>query len=123
MVVDCNPWNFRLPPVDRVAEVRNEILDLAFGIMEREGEVFEAIPPDEVGTDAVEHHGGTEPLLGRLVRFGDPLEGSAQDLAASFNAILPILRERFDVFDRVLRVGVVDVVFRFLRCVHPSHLE
>jgi hypothetical protein len=91
--------------------------------MEREGEVFKTLPPDEVGTDAVKHHGGAETLLGRLVRFGDPLEGSAKDLADSFNAIVPILRERFDVFDRVLRVGVVDVVFGFLGCVHPSHLE
>jgi len=106
-----------------VAEVFNEILDLALGVMEREGEVIEALPPDEVGTDAVEHHGGTEALLGRLVRFGDPLEGSAQDLADSLNAIVPILREGFDVFDRVLRVGVVDVVFGVLRCIHPAHHE
>ena len=113
----------RLPPVDRVAEVLNEILDLAFGVMEREREVFEAIPPDEVGTDAVEDHGGTEALLGRLVRFSDPLEGSAQDLADSFNAIVRFLREGFDVFNRVLRVGVVDVVFGFSGCVHPAHLE
>ena len=91
--------------------------------MEREGQVFEALPPDEVGTDAVEHHGGTEALLGRLIRFNDPLEGSAEDLADSLNAIVPILRERFDVFDRVLRVGVMDVVFGFLGCVHPAHLE
>ena len=91
MVVDCNPWNFRLPPVDRVAEVRNEILDLAFGIMERESQVFEALPPDEVGTDAVEHHGRTEALLERLVRFGDPLKGSAKDLADCLNAIVPHL--------------------------------
>ena len=122
MVVDCNPWNFRLPPVDRVAEVRNEILDLAFGIMERESQVFETLPPDEVGTDAVEHHGHTEAFLGGLVRFGDPLKGSAKDLADPLNAIVPILREGFDVFNRVLRVGVVDVVFGFLGCVHPSHL-
>jgi hypothetical protein len=33
------------------------------------------------------------------------------------------LRKGFDVFDRVLRVGVMDVVFGFLRCVHPSHHE
>jgi hypothetical protein len=33
------------------------------------------------------------------------------------------LREGFDVFNRVLRVGVVDVVFGFLGCVHPTHLE
>jgi hypothetical protein len=33
------------------------------------------------------------------------------------------LRERFDLFDRVLRVGVVDVVFGFSGCIHPSHLE
>ena len=66
-----------LPPVDRVAEVRDEILDLALGVMEREGQVFKALPSDEVGTDAVEHHGSTEALLGRFVRFGDPLEGSA----------------------------------------------
>jgi len=100
-----------------VAEVRDEVLDLALGVMEREGEVFEALLPDEVGTDAVEHHGGTEALLGRLVRFSDPLEGSAENLADSLNAIVPILREGFDVFDRVLRVGVVDVVFG----VYSSH--
>ena len=122
MVVDCNPWNFRLPPVDRVAEVRNEILDLAFGVMEREGQVFETLPPDEIRTHAVERHGRTEALLGRLACFGDPLKGSAQNLADSLNAIVHILREGFDVFDRVLRVGVVDVVFGFLGCVHPSHL-
>jgi hypothetical protein len=113
----------RLPPVDLMAEVLNEILDLALSVMEREGEVFEALPPNEVGTDAVEHHGGTEALLGRLVRFSDPLEGSAEDLADSFNAIVPILREGFDVFNRVLRVGVADVVFGFSGCIHPSHLE
>ena len=113
----------RLPPVDRVAEVRNEILDLAFSVMEREGQVLKALPTDEVGTDAVEHHGGTEALLGRLVGFGDPLKCSAKDLADSLNAIVPILRQGFDVFDRVLRVGVVDVVFGFLGCVHPSHHE
>ena len=123
MVVDCNPWNFRLPPVDRVAEVRNEILDLALGVMERERKVFEALPPDEIRTHAVKRHDRTEALLGRLACFGDPLEGSAQDLADSLNAIIPILREGLDVFDRVLRVGVVDVVFGFLGCVHPSHLE
>jgi hypothetical protein len=105
----------RLPPVDLMAEVLNEILDLALSVMEREGEVFEALPPDQVGTDAVENHSGTKALLGRLVRFGDPLEGSAEDLADSFNAIVRFLRERFDVFDRVLRVGVVDVVFGVLR--------
>jgi len=67
----------RLVPVDCVAEVHDELLDLALGVVERKGEVFEALPTNEVGTDAVEHHSGTEALLGRLVRFGDPLEGSA----------------------------------------------
>lgn len=67
----------RLPPVDRVAEVFNEILDLALGVMEREGEVFKTLPPDEVGTDAVKHHSGAEALLGGFVCFSDPLEGSA----------------------------------------------
>lgn len=67
--------------------------------------------------------GHSTAVLGRLVRFGDPLECSAQDLADSLNAIVPILREGFDVFNRVLRVGVVDVVFGFLGYVHPSHLE
>jgi hypothetical protein len=33
------------------------------------------------------------------------------------------LREGFDVFNRVLRVGVVDVVFGFSGCIHPAHLE
>jgi len=113
----------RLPPVDRVAEVFNEILDLALGVMEREGEVFKTLPPDEVGTDAVENHGGAEALLGRLVRFGDPLEGSAEDLADALNTIVPIFWKRFDVFDRVLRVGVVDIIFGVLRCVHPAHHE
>ena len=28
-----------------------------------------------------------------------------------------------DVFDRVLRVGIMDVVFGFLRCLHPAHHE
>ena len=73
--VQCE--GIRLPPVDRVAEVHDELLDLALGVMEREGEVFEAFPANEVRTDAVEHHGGTEAFLGRLVRLGDPLEGSA----------------------------------------------
>ena len=65
----------------------------------------------------------TEALLGRFVRFGDPLECSAQNLADSLNAIVPIMRQGFDVFDRVLRVGVMNVVFGFLRCVHPAHHE
>jgi len=34
----------RLPPVDRVAEVLNEIVDIALGVMEREGQIFEASP-------------------------------------------------------------------------------
>jgi hypothetical protein len=33
------------------------------------------------------------------------------------------MRQGFDVFDRVLRVGVMNVVFGFFRCVHPSHHE
>ena len=116
-------WGIRLPPVNGVAEVEDQFLDLALGVVEGEGQVLEAFLADKVGTDAVEHHGGTESFFGRILRFGDPLEGSTEDLTDPLDALVASLREGLDVVNGMTCVGVLDVVFGYLGCIHPPHAE
>lgn len=92
-------------------------------VVEGECEILQVLPADQVRTDAVEHHSGTESFLGRIVRLGDPFKGSAEHFVDAPIAIVSSSGEGFDVVNGVPSIGVVDVVFGRLGCVYPGHAE
>ncbi len=78
---------------------------------------------NQVGTDAVEHHSGTEAFLGRFVCLGYLFKGSSKHFADTINAVVPSLGEGLDVLNGVPGFGILDVVFGWSGCVHPRHAE
>ena len=52
-----------------------------------------------------------------------PIEGPAEDLADAIDAVVAFLRKGLNVVNGVPCVGMLDVVFWCVRCIHPARLE
>ena len=109
-------------PADAVAEVGHQFVHHGLRGADCCAELFEGGRAEQVGPDAIQHHGSPESFLLNGVGFCHPAKRPAQNFT---NAVKLIFRRRegFKEIDRMAAVGVANVVFGVRMRFHFRHCD